>query len=343
MSYRFAIIGCGRIAGRHAESISAAGRLVAVCDIVKSRAIALGQQYRALAFQHIADLLNNIEVDVITICTPNGLHAEHASQVLASGRHVLCEKPLAISTEAGRSMIAAATAAGKKLFVVKQNRFNPPVVAVKKLLDNGALGKIYSFQVNCFWNRPRGYYSDSWRGTKLYDGGTLFTQFSHFIDLLYWFLGEVDSISGYRDNYAHGNSIEFEDAGVATLLMNNGAIGTINYTINTNNKNMEGSFTLFGELGSVKIGGQYLNEIEYFSVENQPLPSILAGNGSNQYGFYEGTMSNHPIVYSELVKALADDHYPFVQAAEAIKTVEIIERIYAASPFLYNYPASNEQ
>ncbi len=156
-------------------------------------------------------------------------------------------------------MIEASCNAGKRLFVVKQNRYNPPVIAVKKLIEEGALGKIYSFQLNCFWNRTDKYYHQSWRGTQVYDGGILFTQFSHFIDLLYWFLGEVDQVSGMRANFHHSESMEFEDTGIANLIMKNGAIGTLNYTVNANQSNMEGSFTLFGEKGTVKIGGQYLN------------------------------------------------------------------------------------
>lgn len=334
MSYRFAIIGCGRIAARHAEHIQSLGRLVAVCDIVRERADEFGRLYQASVYTNLEELLQKEEVDVVTICTPNGLHAAHSIQALEAGNHVLCEKPMSIIVEEGRRMIDAAKSADKKLFVVKQNRFNPPVLEARKLLQSGRLGKIVSFQINCFWNRSISYYHDSWRGTKELDGGILFTQFSHFTDLLYWFLGEVKTVSGFRANYMHQNSVEFEDTGSAALVMANGAIGGIQYTINSHKQNMEGSFTLFGEKGTLKIGGQYLNEIDYFSVENEIKPILEAGRPANQYGFYEGSMSNHHIVYQELVKSLDDPNHHFLEASEALKSVEIIEMIYSNSPFV---------
>ena len=214
------------------------------------------------------------------------------------------------------------------LFVVKQNRFNPPVIELKKLLDGNRLGKIFSFQVNCFWNRPAEYYNDGWRGTLSLDGGTLFTQFSHFIDLLYWLLGDVKKAVSILKNYDHPG-IEFEDTGVVLLEMQSGATGTMNYTVNSHKKNMEGSFSIFAEKGTVKIGGQYLNELEYASVEGYNKKDIPNGDPNN-YGFYQGSMSNHDKVYEHLMKALNDDPHQMTDAFEALKTVEIIEKIYAS-------------
>jgi predicted dehydrogenase len=194
------------------------------------------------------------------------------------------------------------------------------------------LGKIFNFQMNCFWNRPASYYQSSWKGTKKLDGGILFTQFSHFIDLLYWLLGDVSAVKGQRNNFLHKDCIEFEDTGVAILEMNNGGIGTINYTINSEKKNMEGSLTVFGEKGTVKIGGQYLNELEYFSVQEEPYPDLPPGKAANQYGFYEGSMSNHDKVYEHMVKAIDDPSHDFISSQETLKTIEIIEKIYKASP-----------
>jgi UDP-N-acetyl-2-amino-2-deoxyglucuronate dehydrogenase len=331
--YKFAIIGCGQIAGRHAEQIQTHGQLVAACDIVPGKRNDFSEKFHCRSYHNIEQLLKTeTGVDVVVICTPNGLHAEHAVKSLMSGKHVLCEKPMAISSADARKMIDAEKATGKRLFVVKQNRFNPPVVYVKKLTAENKLGRILSFQVNCFWNRPEAYYKNNWRGTKDMDGGILFTQFSHFIDLLYWLLGDISSVSGTRNNALHKNSIEFEDNGVAQLKMKNGSIGTIHYTINSHHKNMEGSLTLFGEKGTVKIGGQYLNELEYFSVEGETFPGLPQGNPANHYGHYQGSMSNHDKVYEHLIKALDDPSHHFINSEETLKTIEIIEMIYKNSP-----------
>ncbi len=333
MLYRFAIIGCGNIAARHAECIQSCGKLVAVCDIIEARASTLGTAYGANSYKDHKVLLQKENPDIVVICTPNGLHAGHAEDSLLHGAHVLCEKPMTINVDNGRELVKTATASGKKLFVVKQNRFNPPVLAVKQLLDEGRLGKITGFHINCAWNRPGAYYENAWRGTLELDGGTLYTQFSHFIDILYWFVGGIREVSGWRANLNHQNSIAFEDTGAASMIMESGAIGSLNYTINAYGSNMEGSFTLFGEKGTVKIGGQYLNTIEYFSVENETAPVIQPAL-SNSYGFYEGSMSNHGKVYEGLIKALDDSSYKFLEAGEALKSVEMIEQIYTASPLV---------
>jgi UDP-N-acetyl-2-amino-2-deoxyglucuronate dehydrogenase len=332
---RFAIIGCGRIAQRHATELVKHGKLSAVCDVVKEKADTMGEKFSAKPYYTITDLLNGEkEIDIVSICTPNGLHAEQSILSMLAGHHVLCEKPMALSSLDAKKMIETADKTGKQLFVVKQNRFNPPVAFVKQLLDENKLGTILSFQLNCFWNRPPAYYQHTWQGTKELDGGTLFTQFSHFIDLLYWLLGDVATTSGIRSNYLHKDIVEFEDTGVAYLKMVNGAIGTINYSINSHQSNMEGSLLLFGEKGTVKIGGQYLNELEYFSVEGMEKPDLPKGNPSNQYGFYQGSMSNHDKVYEMLIKSVSDPSFSFITTGETLKTIEIIEKIYDTSPLL---------
>ncbi len=329
MKPKFAIIGCGRIAKRHAEQINKIGKLVAVCDIVLENAAELAKEYHAKMYLSIEDLLiNEKEVDIVSICTPNGLHAEHAIKSLKANKHVLCEKPLCISSADGKNMIQAAALADKKLFVVKQNRYNPPVQAVKALLKEDKLGNIFSFQINCFWNRPKEYYLNNWKGTKSMDGGTLFTQFSHFIDLLFWFLGDVKEVKAITRNYEHSN-IEIEDTGIVLIEMKSGAIGTLNYTVNSFQKNMEGSFTIFGKKGTVKIGGQYLNELEYQCIDGVKITDLPQGMPANAYGFYEGSMSNHDKVYEHLLKALEIPGYEFASASDGMKTVEIIEKIYS--------------
>lgn len=216
----FVLVGCGRIAQRHAEHIARYGQLAAVCDIVHEKANALATAHGVPAFYSLDDFLaSGIRADVVSVCTPNGLHAEHAIKALRSGFHVLCEKPMAITVHDCGEMIKAAEKANKRLFAIKQNRFNPPVAAVKQAMDDGKLGKIFSLQLSCFWNRGADYYANSWKGTKELDGGTLFTQFSHFIDLLYWMVGDVRQVKAFMRNYAHQGMIEFEDTGVITALV----------------------------------------------------------------------------------------------------------------------------
>lgn len=325
----FALIGCGRIAQRHAEHINKFGKLVAVCDNVKEKADALATQYNARAYYNAADLLaNEKDINVVSICSPNGLHATHSIQALKAGFNVLCEKPMAINVSDCGEMIKVAEQMNKRLFAIKQNRFNPPVEAVKKIIDEGKLGKIFSVQLTCFWNRNADYYHNSWKGTKDLDGGTLYTQFSHFVDLLYWMIGDIKDVEAYTANYTHQGIIEFEDTGVVILKFQNGAIGTINYTVNSYGKNMEGSLTIFGEKGTVKIGGQYLNELEYQNIEGYKIENLPAGNTANNYGNYQGSMSNHDKVYQNVVDVLTNNASISTSAFEGLKTVEIIDKIY---------------
>jgi UDP-N-acetyl-2-amino-2-deoxyglucuronate dehydrogenase len=330
---KFAIVGCGRIAQRHAEHILNNGLLVAVCDSVQSKADDFGLKYNCKAYYSIEDLLEkeNGQLDVVAICTPNGLHATHSIQSLNAGFHVLCEKPMAIRPSDCGNMINAAEKNNKRIFIIKQNRFNPPVMAVKNAIDKGILGKIYSVQLNCFWNRNPEYYSNSWKGTKDLDGGTLYTQFSHFIDLLYWMVGDVKRVFALTGNFAHQGIIDFEDTGVVAIEFHNGALGAINYTVNSYNKNMEGSLTLFAEKGTVKIGGQYLNELEYQNIEGFVIENLPEGNKPNNYGTYFGSMSNHDKIYENVVDVLNNGGSIATNFFEGLKTVEIIDKIYQSA------------
>jgi len=326
----FALVGCGRIGKRHAEHINNYGKLVAVCDIDINKAKQLGETYNTLVFSDLSEMLKNTQVDVVSICTPNGLHAKHSIQVLKAGFHVLCEKPMAISVLDCEQMVNQALKANKRLFIVKQNRYNPPVDAVKKLIEEGKLGKIFSVQLNCFWNRNPEYYNTSdWKGTKKLDGGTLFTQFSHFIDLLYYMIGDIKKVKAYTSNFNHKEEMEFEDTGVVALKFYNGALGTINYTVNSFGKNMEGSITIFAEKGTVKIGGQYLNELEYQNFDDFSITDLPEGNPPNQYGQYVGSMSNHGLVYANVIDVLTNGGVIATNGFEGLKTVEIIDKIYS--------------
>ncbi len=329
---RFAIVGCGRIAQRHAEHISSYGMLVATCDVVKQNAEDLANKYHAKAFSSIEKMLaSDLDYDVVSICSPNGHHATHTIMSLDAKHHVLCEKPMAIDVNDCGEMIKAAERNNRRLFMIKQNRFNPPVAKIKELIEDNVLGKIYSVQMSCFWNRNPEYYTGSdWKGTKLLDGGTLYTQFSHFIDLLYWLIGDVKQVHAFINNYEHQETIEFEDTGVVILKFFNGAIGTLNYTVNSYDHNMEGSLTIFAENGTVKIGGQYLNELEYQSIDNYEIKDLPVGNTANSYGTYRGSMSNHDKIYENLVDVIKNGAPISTNSFEGMKTVEIIDKIYSS-------------
>jgi UDP-N-acetyl-2-amino-2-deoxyglucuronate dehydrogenase len=329
--YRFGLIGCGNISGRHAENITRVGKLSAVCDIVAEKATKLAAQFNSNAYFSIEELLRiERDIEIIVVCTPNGLHCQHTMKSLEAGKHVLCEKPMALSTVEGRKMITSAEVSGKKLFVVKQNRYNEPVQHVKRLLEDNKLGKVFSFEINCFWNRPQAYYTNSWKGSRDLDGGILYTQFSHFVDLLYWFLGDVSAVSGIKATYNNRVHFEIEDTGVAMIRMKSGAVGTLNYTVNSFSKNLEGSFCIFAEKGSVKIGGQYLNTLEWYDVEGETRPEFSQPTTPNSYGFYQGSMSNHNKVYDDLILSL-NGNGSLLEARDAIKTIEMIESIYKES------------
>ena len=328
---KFAIVGCGRIGSRHAEHINNKGELKAVCDIDFSKALDLSNKYNTKVFSTLEDLINsNLDIDVISICSPNGLHAEQTILALNAGFHVICEKPMALNVYDCGEMIKKAEKVNKRLFIVKQNRFNPPVDALKKIIEENILGKITSVQLNCFWNRNSEYYTSSdWKGTKKLDGGILFTQFSHFIDLLYWMIGDVLDVKAFSNNFSH-NEIEFEDTVTAILKFYNGTIGTANFTINSFDKNMEGSIVLFGEKGTVKIGGQYLNELEYQMIKGYKIENLPTGNPANNYGKYFGSMSNHDKVYDNVIEVLTNNGIIATNGFEGLKTVEIIDKIYRA-------------
>ncbi len=324
---RFLLVGCGHIGGRHAQIISDQALLAGVCDTVAEKARKLGGEYDVPYFTDLGEMLQAVEADAVSICTPNGLHAQHGIAALNHSLHVLCEKPMAIRSEDCRNMMDAAQRNNRLLMVVKQNRHNPPVRYLKQMLDEGVLGKIYSIQVNCFWNRDAAYYRDSWKGTLGLDGGVLFTQFSHFIDIMCWMFGDVRKICSISANSGHRGITEFDDNGTASIDFVSGAIGGLHYSINTTEVNMEGSLTVIAEKGTIKIGGKYLDRLEYHRVPGIPEPVLQEGNWPNRYGSYEGSMSNHPAVYAAFIESVSANRKSS-NSFEALKAVEIIERIY---------------
>jgi len=327
--YQFALVGCGKIARRHAENIQRIGVLVAVCDCIPERADAIAKEYSCKAYYSIDDLLKQeTNIDVISVCTPNGFHAEHSIKSLQAGKHVLCEKPLCLTSAAAWQMIETEKFSRRRLFVVKSNRYNPILVQLKKLVDQNTLGKIYSFHLSCLWNRPREYYAD-WHGRLFPDGGTLYTQFSHYIDAMLSLFGDLGEVKGYRKNFAHQDCIEFEDTGVASLYMKNGTLGSLHWSVNAYQKNHEIALTILAEKGTLRVGGEYLNEVQYQLTENNS-KFELPQNLSNNYSTYKGSMSNHAEVYQHLLKALSNEDNSFANAFDGLKTVEAIEKIYRA-------------
>jgi UDP-N-acetyl-2-amino-2-deoxyglucuronate dehydrogenase len=325
----FILVGCGRIGQRHAEQMKKYGSLLAVCDTDVQKAETLAKNVGAKAYCSIDELIADMpDARIAAVCTPNGLHAKHSIQLLSAGYNVLCEKPLGLTAGECGNMMQAAEKYNRRLFTVKQNRFNPPVVALKKLIDESRLGKIFSVQLNCFWNRNEDYYKNSWKGTLKLDGGTLYTQFSHFIDLIIYLVGDVKEVKAMTGNFAHQGIIEFEDTGVVVIKFNNGALGTINYTVNCFSKNMEGSITIFAEKGTVKVGGQYLNELEYQDIKDYTIQNLPKGNDANNYGNYVGSMSNHGEVYKNLVDVFIHNAAITTSGFDGYKTVDLIERIY---------------
>ncbi len=337
MNINFAIIGCGHIAERHVKHIEGHPKagLKGVYDIDETKAVQIAGDSDVRVFKTLESLLSDSNIDVVNICTPNGTHAELAVAAMKAGKNVLVEKPMAISVQSAEQMVRVSKETGKKLFVVKQNRYNPPVVEVKRLLDKGLLGKIGLVAVNCFWNRNAAYYQQSsWRGTKDQDGGTLFTQFSHFIDILLYLFGEVKKVSGFMMNTCHQKLIEFEDSGSFTFTFENEALGTLTYSTCAYRKNMEGSISIFGSKGTVKIGGKYLNTLDYFEVEGREKSDVPQSSPANNYGFYEGSMSNHDKVINNVVEALNGREEIMTTGEEGLKVVKTIEQFYSSGKLI---------
>lgn len=336
MSIKFAIIGCGHIAKRHAEHINAQAEaeLLACHDIHPERGKSFAREYSIHHYESLDVLLEQDNIDILNICTPNGAHYEVAMKGMEAGKHVLVEKPMALRADHCEDMIKASLIHNRQLFVVKQNRYNPPIAALKKLMLDNKLGRIYYVAINCFWNRNKEYYLRSdWKGTKSLDGGTLFTQFSHFVDIFYYLFGDVDtqSINGITSNVSHQELIEFEDTGSFTFRFKSGALGSLNYTTSAFEKNMEGSITVFAENATIKVGGQYLNTLEYQQAKDFVIDNVSSPKPANDYGYYQGSMSNHDLVISNVVNTLKGREKIMTNAMEGLKVVEIIEKMYQSS------------
>lgn len=328
---KFAIIGYGNIGKRHAQHIIShpEAQLSAVCELPGVQ-IDDSLPITVRRFTDIETFLQECDADVVNVCTPNYLHHPHTIAALQYQRHVVCEKPMAISSVQCQEMIDAAEKANKTIFVVKQNRYNEPVQQVRNLMLQHQLGRIFFVQVNCFWNRNEFYYSESkWRGKKQQDGGCLFTQFSHFVDILYYLFGDIVSCKGDVAQLNHPYT-EVEDNGSFVMKTKSGAMVNFNFSTCSYEKNMEGAITVMAENGTIKIGGQYLNTIEYQHIKDVVLPPIEIMAKSNDYGRYQGSMSNHNHVIENVIQTLHGRAEVMTNAQEGKKVVDIIELMYGS-------------
>lgn len=331
---RFAVVGCGHIGKRHAEMITrdSGSELVALCDIRPREELGL-EAYYVPFLQSIDDLLSaGLHIDVINVCTPNGLHASMALQAIESGHHVVIEKPMALTLADAEKVVYTSLRYRKQVFCVMQNRYSPPSVWIKDMVESGKLGKIYMVQLNCYWNRDERYYkTGGWHGDEQLDGGTLFTQFSHFIDIMYWLFGDISTIHARFADFNHAGLTAFEDSGFVNFSFVNGGMGNLSYSTSVWDRNMESSMQIIAENGSVKIGGQYMNEVEYCHVKGYEMPELAPTNPGNDYGPYKGSAQNHNFVIRNVVNVLteAPGERITTNVLEGMKVVDIIQRIYA--------------
>ena len=331
---KFAVIGCGHIGKRHAEMIcrNPKAALVALIDVKEKSSLKI-DAYNIPFFQSLEEFLQaGIAADVINIATPNGLHAQQALQCLNAQKNIVIEKPIAITKADAEKIIFKALNVHKYVFAVMQNRYSPPSVWIKEMIESGKLGKIFMVQMNCYWNRDERYYKkDAWHGTKKLDGGSLFTQFSHFVDIFYWLFGDIQNIQTKLRCFNHEGLTEFEDSGLVTFDIVNGGIGSINFSTSVWNKNMESSMTIIAENGSIKIGGQYMEQIEYCHVKDYTMPQLPKTNPGNDYGGYQGSAANHAYVIENVIDVIHSNSSITTNALEGLKVVDIIECIYAAA------------
>ena len=330
---RFAICGVGHIGRRHAALVArhAGAQLVALIDVRAELSADLAAEFPGVPFCASLEefLQHGPAADVLTVATPNGLHAAQALAGLARGLHVVVEKPLALRAADAAAVVRAARAAGRLVFGVMQNRYSPPAAWLKQVVSENRLGDIFLVQLGCYWNRDARYYQPgNWRGTQALDGGTLFTQFSHFVDLLYWVFGDVTNLTARFRDFTHQGLTDFEDSGLVTFDLLNGGSGTLSYSTAVWDHNLESSLTVIGARGALKIGGQYLEKVEYCHLQGYTMPELPPTNPANNYGPYQGSAANHVQVIDNVVAALREGRPVTTNAEEGLKVVEIIERIY---------------
>ncbi len=328
---RFAVIGCGRISNNHLAALKAhseQAELVAVCDVDAAARAAAATGSGARPYGSIREMLAGERPDVGVLATPSGLHPNQAIELATAGVNVMTEKPMATNWADGKRMVTACDQAGVRLFVVKQNRRNATLQALKRAMEQGRFGRIYMVNVNVFWTRPQAYYdSAKWRGTWEYDGGAFMNQASHYIDLLDWLIGPVESVQAYTATL--DRNIQVEDSGVISLRWRSGALGTVNATMLTYPKNLEGSITILGEHGTVKVGGVAVNEITHWEFADTRPEDEQVRSASYQtdsvYGF------GHPAFYEDVIKALRGEPVVTTDGREGLKSLELLVASYLSA------------
>ena len=326
----FALVGCGRIAKRHSELLGnnqiSNARLAAVCDLKEDRAIKIGEQFNVPYYIDMHDMMRSQNIDVVVVLTQSGFHAQHVIALAPYKKHIMVEKPMALTLADADRMIAACDQAGIKLFVVKQNRFNVPIVKLREALEAGRFGKLVLGTVRVRWCRTQDYYDrDAWRGTRAMDGGVLTNQASHHVDMLEWMMGEVDSV--YALSSTRLVDIEAEDTAVVNLRFCNGALGVIEATTATRPKDIEGSISVLGEKGTVEIAGFAMNQMRIWNfaeseLGDEEIIEKYSVNPPNVYGF------GHQAYYDHVVNAILNNGQNLIDGLEGRKSLELITAIY---------------
>lgn len=328
---RFALVGCGRIAKNHFASIEKHAdrcELVDVCDTDPDALSAAVEQTGATGHASLTAMLSKSDADCVIVATPSGIHPKQAIQIAEAGRHVMTEKPMATRWQDGLAMVKACDKAEVHLFVVKQNRRNATLQLLKRAIDEGRFGRIYMVNVNVFWTRPQAYYdSAKWRGTWELDGGAFMNQASHYVDLLDWMIGPIASIQAMTGTLAR--NIQVEDSGVLNVRWRSGALGSVNVTMLTYPKNLEGSITILGENGSVKIGGVAVNAVEHWEFADRRDYDDTVRDASYEttsvYGF------GHPLYYDNVIQVLRGEATPDTDGREGLGSLEVLIAAYLAA------------
>ena len=328
---RFALVGCGRISVNHVDALRQhvdRAQLVAVCDVKPDALAAAVQKTGAQGFESLDALLAHSDAEVVVLATPSGLHPRQAMQAARAGRHVLSEKPMATKWDEGMAMVRECRDAGVKLFVVKQNRLNPTMQQLKAAIDQGRFGRIVMCNVNVFWTRPQSYYDEApWRGRWDMDGGAFLNQASHYVDMLDWLIGPVDSVHAYTATL--GRDIEAEDTGVMSLRLRRGALASINVTMLTHGRNFEGSITLLGERGTVRIGGVAVNQVQHWAFdEARPEDEQVMGASYAAPSVYG---PGHPLYYDNVIRTLRGEGHAEVDGYEGLRSLEVIIAAYRSA------------
>jgi len=328
---RFAVVGCGRVSKNHFDALRAHEKnaeLVGVCDTDPERTELAANTYGVPGYRSLSELLKDGGADVVVLTTPSGLHSRQAIEAAHAGSHVVTEKPMATRWEDGKRMVEAFDRAGLRLFVVKQNRRNRTIQLLKRAVEKRRFGRIYLATMNVLWTRPQSYYdSERWRGKWEFDGGALMNQASHFVDLLDWIIGPVESVQAYIATLAR--NIEVEDTGVAVIKWRSGTLGSINVTMLSYPKNLEASITVLGEKGTVRIGGVVVNEIQHWEFDTPDDDDELARNTSyavpSVYGF------GHPLYYENVIEVLRGKCEPDTDGREGLRSLELLTAMYISA------------